>query len=201
MSEGRDIEIISRFTDTLTARFDMIDAIKKGDEFAFEQAYNEFRAKVYAYFLKKTRSPEDSMDLLQTTFLKLWQYRKSLSADFLLEQHLFHISRTVFIDFLRKQNRAHKLRVEPFELHTAQTTQYAYAAGDFDLRARLNGVLASMPETRKKVFEMNKLEGYSYKEIAEHLSISIKAVDNNLAKALRQIRKLILLLAFISRII
>lgn len=175
----------------------MIDAIKRGDEFAFEQAYNEFRGKVYAYFMKKTRSPEDAMDLLQTTFLKLWQYRKSLSEEYLLEQHLFHISRTVFIDFLRKQARQNKLRAEPSELPMVQSHQYAYVSGEFDLRSRLNGVLASMPETRKRVFELNKLHGYSYKEIAEQLSISIKSVDNNLTKALRQIRKMILLLVLI----
>ena len=61
--------------------------------------------KVLSYFLKKTKSPEDAKDLVQTTYLKLWQYRASLSNDFLLDQHLFHIARTVFIDYLRKQNR------------------------------------------------------------------------------------------------
>lgn len=172
----------------------MIDAIKRGDEFAFEQAYNEFRGKVYAYFLKKTKSPEDARDLLQTAFLKLWQYRKSLSAEYLLEQHLFQISRTVLIDYIRKQNRQNKIKANPVELVTAHPG-YAYAPSEFDLKARLNRALASMPETRKKVFELNKLYGYSYKEIAEQLSISIKAVDNNLAKALRQVRRMILLVA------
>lgn len=173
----------------------MIAAIRRGDEFAFEQAYNEFRGKVYGYFLKKTKSREDARDLLQTTFLKLWQYRTSLSEEYLLEQHLFNISKTVFIDYLRKQNRLNKLKTDAPEL---AAKQYTYIPADFDLRARLNGVLATMPETRKKVFELNKLHGYSYKEIAEQLSISVKAVDNNLSKALRQIRRLILLFAAIA---
>jgi RNA polymerase sigma-70 factor (ECF subfamily) len=175
----------------------MIDAIKRGDEFAFEQAYNECRGKVYAYFLKKTKSPEDAMDLLQTAFLKLWKYRKSLSEEYLLDQHLFHISRTVFIDFLRKQSRENKIKHAPAELIAMHTPPYAYISGEFDLKAQLNGVLASMPETRKKVFELHKIYGYSYKEIAEQLSISIKSVDNNLTKALRQIRRVVLLLAAI----
>lgn len=173
----------------------MIAAIKRGDEFAFEQAYNEFRGKVYGYFLKKTRSHEDARDLLQIVFLKLWQYRASLSEDYLPEQHLFNISKTVFIDYLRKQNKLNKIKIAPPEL---ATTQYTYTPAEFDLRTRLNGVLATMPETRKKVFELNKLHGYSYKEIAEHLSISVKAVDNNLSKALRQIRRMILMLAAIA---
>ncbi len=63
----------------------MIDAIIRGDEFAFERAYVEHREKVYAYLLKKTRSSEDARDLMQTVFLKLWKYRRSLSTEYLLD--------------------------------------------------------------------------------------------------------------------
>src|SRR5689334_22632338 len=88
----------------------MIEAIKRGDNFAYEQAFVQYREKVYFYFLKKTKSPEDAKDLLQTTFLKLWKYRHSLSENYLLEQHLFQIARTVFIDYLRHENKVAKVR-------------------------------------------------------------------------------------------
>ena len=61
----------------------MIEAIKRGDAFAYEQAFVQYRDKVYFYFLKKTRSSEDAKDLLQITFLKLWKYRNSLSRLFI----------------------------------------------------------------------------------------------------------------------
>jgi RNA polymerase sigma factor (sigma-70 family) len=174
----------------------MIEAIKRGDAFAYEQAFVQYRDKVYFYLLKKTKSPEEAKDLVQTTFLKLWKYRHSLSEEYLLEQHLFHIARTVFIDYVRKQNKLVKLKKkvnEKFE----ETPHYIITSTEFDLEMRLQQALSSMPELRKKVFELNKLQGYSYKEIAELLSISVKAVDNNLAKALRQLRKILTLLLFV----
>ena len=174
----------------------MIEAIKRGDTFAYEQAFLQYRDKVYFYFLKKTKSPEDARDLLQTTFLKLWQYRQSLSADFLLEQHLFHIARTVFIDYLRMQNKLSRIQTTANE--KAQTTPfYTPASTGFDLKAHLQSALSSMPKLRKKIFILNRLQGYSYKEIAELLSISEKSVDNNLTKALRQLRKIFVLLIFL----
>src|ERR1700759_1633813 len=88
----------------------MIEAIKNGNVNAFEEAYVQYRGKLFAYFLKKTNAEEDAKDLLQITFSKLWQYRNSLSADYLLEQHLFHIARTVFIDHLRKENKLQKVK-------------------------------------------------------------------------------------------
>jgi len=174
----------------------MIEAIKRGDTFAFEQAFLRHRNKVYFYFIKKTQSAEDAKDLLQITFLKLWQYRSSLSENYLLEQHLFQIARTVFIDHMRGQNKLAKVQKTAQEnLETNPT--YIYTSMEFDLQSHLKVALSSMPELRKKVFELNKLQGYSYKEIAEQLSISVKAVDNNLAKALRQLRKIFIIFLFL----
>jgi RNA polymerase sigma-70 factor (ECF subfamily) len=165
----------------------MIDAIKNGNEKAFEQAYILYREKLFGYLVKKTNSAEDAKDLLQIVFSKLWQYRRSLSADYLLEQHLFHIARTVFIDYLRKENTLQKIK------GSARLHNSAYQPEDqiygFDTEAHLQNLLSGMPVLRKQVFELYKIEGFSYKEIAEILSISVKSVDNNLAKALKYLRK------------
>lgn len=165
----------------------MIDAIKNGNAAAFEQAYLHHREKVYAYFLKKTNSPEDAKDLLQTVFLKLWQYRSSLSPDYLLEQHLFHIARTVFIDHLRKENKMQQVK-RSIKTRSGTKSLSPEPLYQFDTQARLQTLLSAMPPLRKKVFELHRIEGYSYKEIAEILSIPVKSVDNNLAKALKHLK-------------
>ena len=173
----------------------MIDAIKKGDAAAFEQMYVRHREKLYAYFLKKTNSAEDAKDLLQTVFLKLWQYRASLSTDYLLEQQIFYIARTVFIDHLRRQNKLQQIK-HSAEVYS-QKSGSANIADEFDLYRRFQSILSDMPPLRKKVFELQRIEGYSYKEIAEILSIPVKAVDNNLAQALRHIRNVALIFAIV----
>ena len=176
----------------------MIDAIKNGDAFAFEEAYHQFSKKVFSYFVKKTNSVEDAKDLLQVTFCKLWQYRKSLSADYLPEQQIFHIARTVFIDYLRKESKQQKIKTS-LKLNTGTINQ-ADDMFEFDMQERLQKTLSGLPFLRKKVFELHKIEGYSYKEIAEILSIPVKSVDNNLAKALKYLRtaELISVILFVA---
>lgn len=154
---------------------------------SFNHAWIQRHEKVYFYFLKKTKSEEDAKDLLQTTFLKLWQYRTSLSEKYNLDQHLFSIARTVFIDYLRSQSKLAKVAAtaddsaeEPSQLPGVEEQQ------------SLQQALARMPATRKNVFVLHRLHGYSYKEVAEQLSISVKAVDNHLAKALKQLKKFFL---------
>ncbi|MGN6618735.1 MAG: RNA polymerase sigma factor [Ilyomonas sp.] len=171
----------------------MIDAIKQGDELAYEQAYILYRQKVYAYFFKKTTSSEDAKDLLQITFFKLWKYRSSLNNTYSLEQHLFHIARTVYIDHLRAENKAAKIK----KAVTETSREVSSTSINFDVNASLQNALSSMPELRKKVFQLIRLQGYSYKEVAEMLSISVKSVDNNLTKALRHLKKVFMLLLII----
>jgi RNA polymerase sigma factor (sigma-70 family) len=174
----------------------MTAAIKSGNELAFRQVFLQLRKKVYGYFLKKTNSPQDAEDLVQQTFLKLWQYRSSLNEHYSIEQQVFHISRTVFIDYLRKQNL--KARAA-----TATPAGICYINEEFDVKKQIYHVLDRMPAIRKKIFELNRIHGYTYSEIAAALSISLKSVDNHINKAARQLKKaflLKLLLAFFSNL-
>jgi RNA polymerase sigma factor (sigma-70 family) len=165
----------------------MIAAIKQGDENAFREAFFHYRKKLEAFFLKKCNDPQDASDLVQTTFLKLWQYRASLNEDYELGQHIFQIAKTVFIDYLRKQNKQKHQKIAP------STDWQPVAQGyqpEYDMRQKLHLALQGMPEMRKKVFELNRLEGYSYLEIANIFSISVKSVDNHISKAVRHLRKI-----------
>jgi len=175
---------------------DLIDSIKQGDDFSFEQAFIQRREKVYFYFFKKTKSEDDAMDLLQTTFLRLWQYRQSLSEDYSLDQQLFHIAKTVFIDYIRKQNKQQHLKVVS-KAEAEEKQLYIVSPLEFETQTQLQKVLHTMPDVRRKVFVLNRLEGYSYKEIAELLCITVKSVDNHISKALRQLRKAFVILSVI----
>jgi len=165
----------------------LIADIKRGDEDAFEQAYLKWRSKGYYYFLRRTASEEDAKDLLQTTFLKLWQYRRTLNAAYSLDQQLFHIARTVLIDYIRKANKQKANQVS-IESTGEAPGEPNYQSMEFDTKRRMQQILNEMPQLRKKVFELHKLEGYSYKEVAAQLGITEKAVDNHLAKALKKLR-------------
>ena len=164
----------------------MVAAIKQGNEFAYEQAFLLLRSKVYGYFLKKTQSAEDARDLVQITFLKLWQYRQSLNEDYSLEQHVFNISRTVFIDYLRRQQKV--------QTRTATGSEQAcFISEEFDLKKQVYQVLDNMPVMRKQVFELHRFQGFSYAEIASRLSITVKSVDNHVSKAASQLKKALVL--------
>ena len=109
-----------------------------------------------------------------------------MNEEYEIGQHIFQIARTQFIDYLRLQNKIqYQLSAEPTETHHIVSDH----SQEFDMRQKLQNALDRMPEMRKEVFELNRLKGYSYLEIANMYSISVKSVDNHISKAVRQLRQ------------
>lgn len=177
-----------------------ITDIKNGDEVAFLAVYNQFHAKLFHYFLKRTRAEEVAKDLTQQAFIKLWQSRHTLSNDHILDAQLFTIANSVFIDHLRKQAVERKYQ-QPLEEGLDELNALVYNAHtDYESSNYLNVVSEDLPPVRKNVFMMKIAKGYSNKEIAEQLCVSIKTVEDHYSKALRHVRSLVTIVLIISRI-
>ena len=58
-----------------------------------------------------------------------------------------------------------------------------------ELQAKIASILEKLPERCGKIFYMNRFEGLKYNEIAEKLSVSVKTVEANMGKALKEFRK------------
>ncbi|SDC91822.1 RNA polymerase sigma factor [Pedobacter soli] len=149
----------------------------------FQTVYSLFNQKLYAYILKKTNSAYMAEEVVQLTFIRLWEKRETLSAEYNLSTQIFRIAGTILIDQLRKEavSKKHLSVVEDdFALKT-DTEQP-------EMLHALEQAIEQMAPVRKKVFKMSKVDGYSYKEIAEMLSISPKTVENHISQALKQLR-------------
>ncbi|MCZ4243186.1 RNA polymerase sigma factor [Pedobacter punctiformis] len=161
---------------------EQIFGIKSGSLQAFQSAYQLHHGKLYAYILKKTGSAYLAEEVVQLTFIRLWEKRQNLSLDYSLAAQIFKMGGSILIDQLRKEavSKKHLKEIVPMEiLHIDEQSENAQ-----NLELAIN----QMAPMRKKVFKLSKIEGYSYKEIAEELSISPKTVENHISKALKQLR-------------
>ncbi|HSC54311.1 MAG TPA: sigma-70 family RNA polymerase sigma factor [Phnomibacter sp.] len=165
----------------------MIAALKKGDTDAFRDCFFCYHTKLLSFYRKKSVPEQDALDLVQSVFLKLWQNHETLNEQYNIEQHIFQIARTQYIDWLRIQNkRQFQVSEQLAELASPATQDPSL---EYDMRQKLQLALDKMPDMRKRVFELHRLKGYSYGEIASIYSISVKSVDNHVAKAVRQLRQ------------
>lgn len=77
-------------------------AIKEGCLTTFKMVYFQYHAKLYAYLVSKSSSSYIAEEVVQLTFIKLWNSRLNISEQFPIDVQLFRIARTILIDELRK---------------------------------------------------------------------------------------------------
>lgn len=158
--------------------------IKEGDHISFEIVFKLWHKKVYAYFFKKTASADQAKELTQMAFIKLWNFRHTLSEEHPLDLQLFKIAKTTLLDYFRKlANEERSLKL----FYQKATEDVVAHDQSFETKQQLDLVLNVLPPTRKKVFVLNRLHGYSYKEIAEQLSISPRTVEKHISLAMKQL--------------
>jgi RNA polymerase sigma-70 factor (family 1) len=161
--------------------------IRTGDIESFHTAYQLYHTKLYFYALKHTHSAYLAEEIVQMTFIKLWENRNTLSPDIDLSPQLFRIAKSTMIDLLRKEIR----RLDHYAALAAETSnptsETPDLAGKEDLH-QIYDAIEQMAPVRQKVFRLSRLEGLSHKEISKQLSISPKTVENHIGRALRQLK-------------
>lgn len=161
-----------------------IEDIRSGGEAAFTAVFKAGYAKVYHFLLKKTGSAATAQELAQLTFIKLWEFRHTLSEDHSVDTQLFRMASGVLVDHWRREMRQRRL-LSAAAGRSVEVMEPAFEQTDY-----LMSLTNRLPPVRKKIFLLHRIHGHSHKEIAELLSISIRTVEDHMAKAIRQIRSI-----------
>lgn len=171
-----------------------VQDIRNGNVAAFKMVYHQYHNKLYFYILKHTQSVYLAEETVQLTFIKLWEKKEALSADYELSFQVFRIARSIMIDLLRKQSVQDR--------HMGLFTEEAavlHMEFDFSKKEELQRVyhcIEQLSPVRKHVFKMSRFEGLSHKKIAEELSISPRTVENHILRAVHQLKKALLILTY-----
>jgi len=166
------------------------EAIKEGDEKAFELVFITYFNKVKYFIVGLIKSEEDAEELAQDIFVKLWLNRESVDFDKSLSSYLHTAARNATINFLkgkfvRDSYVSDQLRQE----EEKESVEESYYAKETSLLIKM--AVSQMPEKRRAIFELSREKGLSNEEIANKLEISKKTVENQLSLALKEIRKII----------
>lgn len=166
----------------------LIEAINAGDEHALKLVYLHFYEKLCIYILNFSADRDLAEDVVQDTFLKLWNSRHNLRSDGALSAYLYKITYNNFIDNYRKTKQ---LDEELENIRLVTLTELLDDANEDLFNQRLDKVkkaIEQLPPRCKEIFLMNKEKGMRYKEIAKALDLSVKTVENQIGKALQLLR-------------
>ena len=131
----------------------------------------------------------EAEDITQDIFLKIWRNRTSIGAVDAFGPYLFRMARNAVYD--RFDNRSVR---ENYARRASLLPEYELpdsAIDSRDLLLLIRMVVEKMPEQRRRIFRMSREEGLSNDQIAEQLSISRRTVENQISRALAELRKLV----------
>ncbi len=165
------------------SEIELIRDFKKGDSRAFEKLFQKYHKKLYAFLFNLLHSKEDAEEIVQETFIKIWEKREDFIDGYSFHSFLFTIAKNAFLNLNRKKiNRVVFEERLNFleEISSGRTDDYILFK---ETKEIITTIIEGLPPKRKEIFLLRKIEGLSRKEIAEELNISISTVDNQLMKA------------------
>jgi RNA polymerase sigma factor (sigma-70 family) len=163
--------------------------LAEGDQKAAGVLYDRYHAKVFGYFVRMTSDREASRDLTQNVFLKVIRYSHSWKEDKVFAYWLFRIARNILVDYHRGAKRFYDLDEEPeiARREQEQAIRSSEARESYDL---LLDAMAKLPPGYRELIEMNRFQGFSYKEIAVTIDSTENAVKVKTFRAIQKLKEI-----------
>jgi len=150
-------------------------------ESEFIGLFNKYFRVLKNYIYYKTGNTELSEDIVQDSFLKLWEKREEVRLATAV-QLLYTISGN-----LCKNRFEHQQVVLKFTNKYQNTSQQSSPEFEMELKEfdnKLQSAISGLGEKSRIVFLMNRIDGLTYNQIADNLDITVKAVEKRMKKAL-----------------
>lgn len=126
-------------------------------------------------------------DLTQDAFTILWTKRENIDPT-KVKSYLFTIANNLFLNEVKHRKVVLKFNQHPVNTTSSETPQYIMEESEFS--DQLQNAISGLPEKNRVVFLMNRIDKLTYREIADQLGLSVKAVEKRMTKALQKLREI-----------
>lgn len=166
-----------------------IKALKNGSREAFTQIYELYADKVYRVSCRMYLQEDEAREMVQEVFLTLWEQRASLNESLSLNAYLLTVTRHKIINY-QKKRAAELARNHSFQ--SSYSASYVNAEDLVhykDMESHTLQFINTLPARNRQIFLLSRHTGLSNEEIANHLNLSRRTVENNIYQAEKAIRQ------------
>lgn len=166
----------------------LIEAFKAGDDFAFVSLYNRYKGAIYTYCFKMLLDRELAQDVMQETFLRIYENRERLLHAGSFRAWTFTIARNQCLNQFRRSNKHVQLDEERAEAlpQAAAQSQVALLEKSEQI-ALVNHFLGRLKPEYREVIILREYQNLTYEEIAAVTRSTLSAVKSRLFKARRKL--------------
>lgn len=162
----------------------------RDDDVAFQLLFKRYFAILCTYCQYQYSFDLDlAKEAVHSSFIKLWETRKSLSTELSVKAYLYRIVSNCCVDLIRHRNVKRK-----YERYIQQHFTEASFDHDLDvadvkiLKEAIDKAVSGLPEKMRIIFQLSRYEGLKYAQIAKRLDLSTKTVETQMSRALLRLR-------------
>ncbi|HMP29818.1 MAG TPA: sigma-70 family RNA polymerase sigma factor [Saprospiraceae bacterium] len=163
----------------------IISKIKNKDEHGMSYLLKAYGNAIYTIINKIVTNQEDAEEVMQTTFLKIWNQAESFDdSKASLFTWMGHIAKNTAIDKLRSKGVRNSK-------NTASLSDKEYNLGSLDTNVDfdIKSIARKLPEKYRLLIEKMYIEGYTQQEISDHYDIPLGTVKTRLRESINLLRK------------
>jgi RNA polymerase sigma factor (sigma-70 family) len=178
-----------------TTDVELVAAVRKGDDHAFERLYARYHRRIAAYIYGMVNDYGRAEDIAQDVFMSALRRMRETDRPIAFKPWVYEIAKNACIDQFRRSRRSEEVSYDAEEaLGTADYGRLVTAGPSPDVAVdqkmtldHLCGAFGGLSETHHRILVMRELEGLSYREIGEQLGMSRASVESTLFRARRRL--------------
>ncbi len=156
-------------------------------EAAFRKLVSEYKERLYWHIRKMVLDHDDSDDILQNTFIKVYKNIDRFKGDSKLFTWMYRIATNETITFLNKKAATKNISFEDMKTQMAASLESdVYFEGDA-IQLQLQKAIATLPQKQQLVFNMKYFENHTYEDLSEILNTSVGALKSSYHIAVKKI--------------
>ena len=166
----------------------LMGAIKADEAMALEALFGRHWAKLLRFVQGLLDCPDSSEDVVQESFVCLWEHRQEWQAGGSVRSYLYRVARNRALNEARYRTIRRDHRNKPVQVRVPPLPTPVDRLKESEIRKAVETALSELPPRRREVFVLTRLEGRSYAEASEIMGISLQTVANQMSAALATLR-------------
>ncbi len=167
----------------------LVEQLKTNEIETFDSLFHKYSEKLYGFSFSLLKNHEDSKEIVQEAFIRIWEKRNNIDSSKSFKSYLFQISYNLIIDQLRYRLKDNEFREFLAGYFESEKIELETRIDCETIEKKVKIALEELPEKRRRIFVLSREAGLSHKEIAAKLGISVKTVENQITLSLRHIRQ------------